>query len=314
MNKLKARLDVPLPTIESLAARAVPKILGAIELVKNMFDANHSFSGYREARAAVDGNETATVLRLLYEKNVRPGWRCFGPPASEFTNYIASFTDINVIAAVIAQAQLTSLQIQRSMNQAIYDNYVPRQSYLTARTSVDANCVGSIVKTGSGSLALAGDNSYSGGTQLKEGMLGVGQPNALGTGVLTMSDMTIMQALIDGLSLRNDIRIRGIGSIDTQDFGLTLSGNIRDDVPTSGGLVKLGAGMLTISGVNTYSGPTQVMSGTLQAGSARSFSPNSAFFINSGARLDLGGFDQTIGSLTGDGVISQGNAKLTTVG
>jgi outer membrane autotransporter protein len=83
---------------------------------------------------------------------------------------------------------------------------------------------------------------------------------------------------------------------------------------TGGGLIKVGTGTLTLSGANTYSGPTSVNAGTLQAGAVNAFSPASAFTVLSGASLDLAGFNQTIGSLAGAGIVTLGSATLTTNG
>jgi len=83
---------------------------------------------------------------------------------------------------------------------------------------------------------------------------------------------------------------------------------------TGGGLIKIGTGTLTLSGVNTYTGPTMVNAGTLQAGAVNAFSSASAFTVASGATLDLAGFDQTVGSLAGAGNVTLGSATLTTNG
>ncbi len=80
----------------------------------------------------------------------------------------------------------------------------------------------------------------------------------------------------------------------------------------SGGLTKVGTGMLTLSGASTYSGATAVNAGTLQAGAANAFSASSAFTVAGGATLDLASFDQTIGSLAGGGSVTLGSATLTT--
>src|SRR5919201_1253234 len=83
---------------------------------------------------------------------------------------------------------------------------------------------------------------------------------------------------------------------------------------TGGGLIKVGTGTLTLSGANTYTGPTAVNAGTLQAGAVNAFSSASAFMIARGATLDLAGFNQTIGSLAGAGSVTLGAATLTTNG
>jgi autotransporter-associated beta strand protein/YVTN family beta-propeller protein len=98
------------------------------------------------------------------------------------------------------------------------------------------------------------------------------------------------------------------GTFDTAGNNATLSGAITG----AGGLTKIGLGTLTLSGAGTYLGPTAVNAGTLQAGAAGAFSPNSAYSVASGAILNLNGFNQIIGSLTGPGNVTLGSATLTT--
>ncbi len=69
-------------------------------------------------------------------------------------------------------------------------------------------------------------------------------------------------------------------------------------------LTKVGTGTQTLSGANTYAGPTTISAGTLQAGAQNTFSPNSAVTINNSATLDLGGFNQTILSLASSSATS----------
>ncbi|MEB0141488.1 hypothetical protein QN363_20990, partial [Undibacterium sp. CCC2.1] len=51
----------------------------------------------------------------------------------------------------------------------------------------------------------------------------------------------------------------------------------------------------------TYSGATTVSNGSLVAGAVNAFGSNSAVSTAAGATLDLGGFNQAIGSLAGSG-------------
>ncbi len=90
---------------------------------------------------------------------------------------------------------------------------------------------------------------------------------------------------------------------------------------TTGGLTKTGSGTLTLSGANTYTGATTVSAGTLKAGVATvgvvsgAFGVGSAVTVASSGTLDLGGFDETIGSLAGSGTVTNsGVAKTLTAG
>jgi len=114
----------------------------------------------------------------------------------------------------------------------------------------------------------------------------------------------------DGLSLSSPLLLGGTGTIDTNGHDMGWSG------PVSGtaGLVKSGAGTLTLSGANVYTGATSVNAGTLRAGAANALSNASAFTVASGATLDLAGQSQTIASMANGGTVSLvGSAPGTTL-
>jgi len=71
-----------------------------------------------------------------------------------------------------------------------------------------------------------------------------------------------------------------------------------------GSLEKLGAGTLTLSGQNSYTGSTAVNGGTLKAGAVNAFSGASAHSVGAGGTLDLAGFSQKLPSLANSGVVS----------
>ncbi|MBU6165279.1 MAG: autotransporter-associated beta strand repeat-containing protein [Alphaproteobacteria bacterium] len=121
---------------------------------------------------------------------------------------------------------------------------------------------GSIVKTGAGLVTLSGINSYSGGTSLNVGSLAVTNNSSIGTGALTLNAGTSFVAAANGLVFNNAVLLNTQGTIDTQGNNLTLSGVISDGTPASG-LRKLGTGNLNLQGVNTYTGGTAVVGGSI---------------------------------------------------
>jgi outer membrane autotransporter protein len=67
-------------------------------------------------------------------------------------------------------------------------------------------------------------------------------------------------------------------------------------------LTKLGDGTLVLSATNTYSGSTAIQAGTLRLAAADAIQ-NSSVSVDNGAVFNLGGFDQTITSLTNNGLV-----------
>jgi outer membrane autotransporter protein len=104
----------------------------------------------------------------------------------------------------------------------------------------------------------------------------------------------------NGLSVPNALILGGNGTIDTNGNSLGWSGPISG----AGSLAKTGAGVLTLSGTNTYTGATSVAAGTLRAGAANTLSSASAFTVATGATLDLAGNSQTIASMANSGTVS----------
>ena len=164
------------------------------------------------------------------------------------------------------------------------------QADFTDTTTLAASISGSgqLVKLGSGTLILTGTNTYSGLTTISGGTLQIGNGGTSG-------------------SITSNVLDNGILVFDRSD-SFTFAGAISG----TGNLIKQGAGTLTLSGTNSYTGTTTVSAGTLQAGSTGAFSSGSAFSVNTGATLDLNGFNNTIGSLSGSGtVLNNGSAPAT---
>ncbi|WP_207916082.1 beta strand repeat-containing protein, partial [Aquabacter spiritensis] len=119
---------------------------------------------------------------------------------------------------------------------------------------------GGLAKTGTGTLTLTGDNLYSGGTRLAAGAIALGSETGLGTGTLSFAGSATLALLAD-LSVGNALILdeATTATLDTGVHAVTLSGAVSG----GGSLVKTGAGTLTLSGSNAYSGATNVSGGTL---------------------------------------------------
>ena len=103
---------------------------------------------------------------------------------------------------------------------------------------------------------------------------------------------------------------------------LHVSANLTEGAAQSvvSAITKTGSGLMLLSGSNNYSGPTTVSAGILRAGSTQAFGNNSAVSLanTSGASLDLNGFNNSLGSLSGGGTtggtVTLGSATLTVGG
>jgi autotransporter-associated beta strand protein len=125
---------------------------------------------------------------------------------------------------------------------------------------------GSIEKVGTGTLILAGANTYTGGTVISAGTLQANNNNSVGSGVVTLDGGTFRSGAAN-LSFANDFVINATGgTIDNGNRRLTLSGVISDglDDPAQLRLIGGGNGTTILSGVNTYSAGTLVSRTTVQ--------------------------------------------------
>ena len=153
---------------------------------------------------------------------------------------------------------------------------------------------GSFTKTGSGTLTLSGTNSYTGGTTLAQGVLSISQDNNLGgaAGNITASGGTLQTT--SSFSSNRGISITGSNTafIDP-DAGATLTLNGVISGP-AGSLAMTGAGMLVLTGTNTYSGTTIISNGTLSISTLSNLGHSSNLtFSGSGGTIQ---FANTFGS------------------
>jgi fibronectin-binding autotransporter adhesin len=141
---------------------------------------------------------------------------------------------------------------------------------------------GSVTKNGAGTLTLSGVNSYVGGTTVSGGGL-TGTTGSLQGGIVNNAAVTFDQGG-DGIYAGN------------------MSG--------SGTLTKTGAGVVTVTGTNSYSGGTTVSAGGLIGTTA---SLQGAILNNSAVTFDQGNVGTYAGDLTGSGTLAKSGAGTVTL-
>jgi len=139
---------------------------------------------------------------------------------------------------------------------------------------------GSLTKIATGTLTITGANTYTGGTTISGGTLQIGNNGTSGS---------LVGSVVDNATLV-------FNRSDNIAFAGIISG--------TGSITKLGAGNLTLSGVNTFSGATTVSAGTLSVTGAIA---SSSVSVASGATL---GGTGTVGStiVASGGTLAPGNS------
>ncbi len=174
---------------------------------------------------------------------------------------------------------------------------------------------GCVTKTGAETLTLTGTSTYSGGTTISEGAIEIDNALALGTGALALQgagalNVTTSFAYASAISL-TPIEGSGGGTLGVAETQtLTLTGVVSG----AGELTKTGAGILLMTGLNTYTGATNVADGELRIGGGQSLSDTARLSVAAGALLSLTDANESVGSLAGGGEVALNGYCLTTGG
>ena len=170
------------------------------------------------------------------------------------------------------------------------------------------------VEVDNGTTAQVADGTAEANT------LTIGRTTAASTvQLLAGGDLDITTSIVIGKG--GTLRFSG-GSFDTplpfQNSGTIVFDTVPayflgNDIVGSGRLVVDLSESLSIFSTNTYSGRTIMNSGTVIAESTTALSPFSAFTVNANSTLDLNGFNNTIGSLSGNGTVLNNGGGIATL-
>jgi autotransporter-associated beta strand protein len=140
---------------------------------------------------------------------------------------------------------------------------------------------------------------------------GVAGSVTIAAGGVTANDLTFSTTgfTISGATLTLD------GSTPTITTDAAINSTISSVVSGSAGLTKAGAGTLTLSGANNFTGTTTISGGTLRAGNGAALGSNaSGTTVASGATLDVNGTNLGTEIITISGTGVGGNGALVNLG
>ena len=281
-----------------LSNSAVTKTIYLISSNTNRSPGNITWVGNISAN---DWNTTTSTTNWLYSGQLA---YFLNLDTALFDNSGAANSSVNLAASVSP----SSTTVNSSANYSI-----------TGIGSIDGG--GTLTKDGSGTLAIATANGYTGGTTIKGGVLEAGSlangSSASGIGASVSDPATLVLT---------NATLRYTGSTVAIDRAATLGGTATFDVTNSataltisglltgsGSLIKSGEGALTLGGGNSYAGGTILNAGTLTLTNASGAGSGTITF-NGNSILALGAVKpaNTINITNHDGMITGGNAGGST--
>jgi autotransporter-associated beta strand protein len=199
---------------------------------------------------------------------------------------------------------------------------------LHTTNSLDSATDGGVTVSGVGGLTLGGNNTYTGPSVVKSGVLCIANtasvPGYL-SGSLTVSNGAAFGVRLGSDSLISQPDFDAIISSSTifnaagKNVAISVSGNggtVVDnsaigDLSGSRGVVKVGAGTLQMTGNYTYTGPTIVSGGKLQIVSGATTSPSGGYVINSLGVIQVGDGSTPGSGDLGVNTVTNNGGKMT---
>jgi autotransporter-associated beta strand protein len=244
---------------------------------------------------SIDLSLNGTVLQNVGTNGVSFRWVNFGATASGGTWYVRNITgdDLVINGQVgtienLVQSGTGTLGIAEAGSATFSGNILNNNAATftaasggLATFSGAVSGLGSVTKTGTGTVTLSGNNSYSGGTTLSTGVLRLESATGAGTGTITQSDGTSTIEIDTTGTVANAMNFHNLSTLQT----VTLSGNktlnnstytVSSGTSTTesgvlsggGGITKEGAGTLVVTASNTFTGATVVNAGVLDLDSS----------------------------------------------
>ena len=178
----------------------------------------------------------------------------------------------------------------------------------------------SLTKAGPGTLNLSGQNTYAGDTMIAQGTLQVGNTTAIPTGAgygnvdftsaanSAVLDLNGIDTTVNGLSqptpsttnlVVNNLSGTHTLTVGNNDATSTFAGILENNTGSGGvlALSKIGVGMLTLGGTNSYTGNTSISAGTLSLLTGTTL-PSTTLNFSGTSVVNLNGNSQTLANMT----------------
>jgi autotransporter-associated beta strand protein len=183
---------------------------------------------------------------------------------------------------------------------------------------------GGLVKTGSGTLRLNVASTYTGATDIQDGTVILGATNGIGSNAAALTvaasatiDMHGFNDTVGSIGGAGDLTNDGATTSTLTSGGSGASSTFSGVASNGSGvfaLTKTGAGTLTLSGANTYSGTTTISGGSVDVQSATALgSPSGGTTVATNTAIWLDGdgllVAEPITSLRGSGISTSGSLR-----
>ncbi len=179
---------------------------------------------------------------------------------------------------------------------------------------------GFVGKAGSGTMTITQPQTYTGQTRVNAGVLRLSVngnlPNSSDVLVDGTWDLNNISDTIDALTGSGSVQLgTGALTVGSNNGSGTFSGVISETgSAVSGALVKVGSGIQTLTGNNTYTNQTVINGGTLRINTSANLG-NGTVYIGNGARLQVQETttnSRTVDLQPGGGVLDVANLKTLT--
>ncbi|WP_313570100.1 autotransporter-associated beta strand repeat-containing protein [Comamonas terrigena] len=170
------------------------------------------------------------------------------------------------------------------------------------------NGAGSLLKQGGGTLTLNSANTFSGGLNLQAGTLNLGNADALGSGTLTVSGISSLDAGT-ALTVTNKVLLDADLAVEGS-HALFLEGKISG----AKGLIKNGDASLVLNAANDFAGGVTVNAGSVKLGNSKALG-SGTLSIRGDAEIDGSSAMDIANDIAVGGTLSlAGNKDLTLSG